>query len=108
MAVKTPVRLAGPANVATGPATVYTVPGSTRAVVRYVHVSNPSESPATFTLSVGNDAAATRIYADESVPAGGRFERHVFIPLAADEVLQASSGTNNALKLTIGGTEEAA
>lgn len=106
MAAKIPVRLSGPGNVATGPATKYTTPATTKTILREVIVTNPSGSPATFTLSVGADGAGTRIYDTVSIAAGDRLHEWHFIVLEAAEVIQAASGTNNALKLTINGTEQ--
>ena len=39
---RTPTRFAGPALVTNSAATKYTVPGSTVALVRAIHVSNPT------------------------------------------------------------------
>jgi hypothetical protein len=66
---RTPKRIVGPALVATGPTTVYTVPALTKAVIRHIHVSNPSGSPVTLTLSIGADAAGTRLMSTYSIPA---------------------------------------
>ena len=60
-------RLAGPAQVSNAAATKYTAPAA-GAIVRHVRVSNPSGSPVTFTLSVGADAAGTRLFDAFSVP----------------------------------------
>ena len=102
---RAPKRLAGPALVSNSAATKYTVPGSTTAVVRYIHVSNPSGSAVTFTLSIGADATGTRLYNAHSIPANSLFERHVYLVLAAAEIIQAFAGTNNQLTLTIAGDE---
>jgi hypothetical protein len=102
---RTPKRLAGPAQVSNAAATKYTVPALTTAVVRYLHVSNPSGSPATFTLSIGANAAGTRLYDALSIPAGTVYERHVYWVLTAAEIIQALSGTNNVLTLTLFGDE---
>ena len=64
-------RLAGPALVTNSAATKYTTPGATRTIVRHIHVSNPSGgSDATFTLSIGSDAAGTRVIAAETITTG--------------------------------------
>lgn len=101
---RTPTRLAGPANVSNAAATKYTAPAG-GALVRHIHVANPSGSDATFTLSIGADAAGTRILDAVNVPAGTQLEHHCYYPLANGEIVQAFGGTNNALKLTIGGDE---
>jgi len=108
---RTPKRLAGPALVATGPATVYTVPAGTKTVVRHIHVQNPSGSAVTFSLSVGADAAGTRLWSAFSIPAAAAGEResvkdfYVYLVMEAAEILQLSAGTNNILTSTINGDE---
>lgn len=107
----TPKRLYGPALVATGPATVYTVPAVTKTIIRWIHVSNPSASPVTLTLSVGADAAGTRLWQTYSIPAAAAGvtdsvrEFPVYLPLVAAEIIQLSAGTNNILNITITGDE---
>jgi hypothetical protein len=104
---KTPKRIVGPAQVATGPATVYTVPALTKTVLRYLHIQNPSASPVNLSISIGADAAATRIYDTYSIPAKAAgvtdSVRQIWLnePMEAAEILQLSAGTNNVLVITI-------
>ena len=105
MAVKTQTRMAGPAQVSNSTATKYTVPGSTIAVVRHVRVSNPSGSAATFTMSVGADAAGTRLFDAYSIPANSVYDWYCYLVLVAAEIIAAHSGTNNVLTLTISGDQ---
>ena len=108
---RTPTRLYGPAQIATGPTTVYTVPASTKTVIRHVHVSNPSGSPVTLTLSIGADAASTRLFATYSIPAAAAgvtdSVREIFWYQIMDaaEILTLSAGTNNILVIVINGDE---
>ena len=108
---KTIKRLYGPAQVATGPATVYTVPASTKAVIRHVMVSNPSGSPVTLTISVGADAASTRILGAYSIPAAAagvtdsRRDFYWSLVMDAAEILTLSAGTNNILVIVVNGEE---
>lgn len=102
---RTPTRLAGPAQVSNSAATKYTVPGATTAVVRHIHISNPSGSAVDFTLSIGTDAAGVRLFDGYSIPADSVFERHVYWVLDAAEIIQAFAGTNNVLTLTLNGDE---
>jgi len=99
----TPLRLHGPAQVATGPATKYTVPAATKTVVRHVHIQNPSGSPVTFTMSVGADAVGTRVFDAFSIPANSVYDWWTYLVLEAAEIIQAGAGTNNILTLTIDG-----
>jgi hypothetical protein len=102
---RTAKRLAGPALVTNSAATKYTAPASTKARVRYIHVQNPSGSAVTFTMSIGSDAAGTRIYDAYSIAASSLFERFVDFILEPAEIIQALAGTNNILTLTVSGEE---
>jgi hypothetical protein len=106
-----PKRLYGPAQVATGPATVYTVPALTKTIIRQIHVSNPSASPVTLTLSVGADGVTTRLFSTYSIPAAAAgitdSVRDIFMYLIMDaaEILTLSAGTNNILVIVVTGDE---
>lgn len=100
---RTPTRFAGPALVSNAAATKYTVPGSTTALVRSIHVSNPTASPVDFTLSIGTDAAGTRIYDGRAIPADSAVTFWCYHALVAAEIIQAFAGTNNVITLTIDG-----
>ena len=108
---RTAKRLVGPAVIATGPATVYTVPASTKTIIRHIHVQNPSGSAVTFTLSIGADAAGTRLFDAYSIPAAATGvtdsvrEIFWFQIMDAAEILTVSAGTNNILTITISGDE---
>jgi len=102
-------RLHGPAQVSNAAATKYTVPANTRTILRQIHVQNPSGSAVTFTLSIGADAAAVRLYDAFSIPAAAAGEResvkdfYCYHVLEAAEVIQAFAGTNLILTLTLNG-----
>ena len=104
-------RLWGPAQVATGPATVYTAPASGKALLVVLHVNNPSGSPVTFSLSIGADAASTRFYDAYSIPAKAAgvtdSARDIYLQVAleAGEIVQLSAGTNNILVVSASGYE---
>ena len=106
-----PKRLYGPAQVATGPTTVYTVPALTKTIIRHIHVNNPSASIVTLTISIGADAAGTRFYDVYSIPAksAGVIDsvREIFTYLIMDaaEILTLSAGTNNILVIVVNGDE---
>lgn len=101
-------RMHGPAQVSNAAATKYTVPAGLRAIIRHIHVQNPSGAPVTLTVSIGADAAAVRIFDAYSIAAGAVFDHYCYYVLAAAEIIQALAGTNNILTLTINGDEEAA
>jgi len=108
---KTAKRLVGPALIATGPTTVYTVPALTKTIIRHIHLSNPSGSPVTLTLSIGADAAGTRLWETYSIPAAAAGvvdsvrEIYMYLIMDAAEILTISAGTNNILNITISGDE---
>lgn len=98
-------RLAGPAQLTNSAATVYTVPGGTTTVVRDINVANTTGGAVTFTLSVGADAAGTRLYSAVSIPANSTFQRTGSVVLTAGEVIQAYASAGTSLTLTINGVE---
>jgi hypothetical protein len=100
-------RLFGPALLTNSAATKYTVPASTTAILRHIRISNTSGTAATVVISIGADAAGTRIFSSENVPANQSIYWSGFLVMAAAEVLQAYSGTNNVLTLTVSGVEVA-
>lgn len=108
---RTAKRLAGPAAVSNAAATKYTVPALTKTIIRQLHVQNPSASPVTFTVSIGADAAGTRLYDAYSVPAAAAgvsasvLDIFGYWVVDAAEIVQAFAGTNNILTLTIFGDE---
>lgn len=101
-------RLAGPAQVSNAAATKYTVPTSVRTIVRHIHVSNPTGSSVDFTLSIGADAAATRLFDGYPISADSVLDHFCYYVLTAAEIIQAFAGTNNVITLTIDGDEELA
>lgn len=101
-------RVHGPAQVSNAAATKYTVPGSTRFTMRHIHIQNPSGSTVKFTMSIGADAAALRLFDAYSIAAGAILDWYPFIQLDAAEIIQAFADTNNILVLVIDGTEHTA
>ena len=104
---KVATRIVGPALIATGPTTIYTVPALSKTVLRLIHIQNPSGSAVTFSISIGADAAATRIFQTYSVPAAAAGvtdsvrDIWLYIPMEVGEILTASAGTNNILTITV-------
>jgi len=101
---KTAKRLYGPAALTTSAATKYTVPSTTKTIIRHIHVSNTSAAPLTFTLSVGADAAGTRLFDGYSIAAGAVLDWFGYLVMDAAEILQAL-GSGTALVLTVFGDE---
>lgn len=103
----TPKRLYGPASLTTSAATVYTAPGGTDVAIVDIHVCNETASVATLTLSIGTDGAGKRLFKETPIQPYSALQRIGNQYLAAGEVIQAYSGTNAALTLTISGIETA-
>jgi hypothetical protein len=98
-------RLFGPAQLTNVAATKYTPPALTRTLVRHVRVSNPSALPVNFTMSVGADGVATRLYDAFSIAAGAVHDWYPFLMLETADFLQAFGSTTLVLVIEIGGTE---
>jgi hypothetical protein len=98
-------RLAGPALISNAAATKYTVPAVTKTIVRHVHVENPTGAAVTFTMSIGADAAGTRLFDAYIIAAGAVLDHFCYYVLEAAEIIQALAGTNNVMTLTIDGDE---
>lgn len=101
----TAVRMVGPDDIPNSTTTLYTVPGSTKAIIRNIHIANTTGTAATIKMSIGADSAATRILGDLSIPAAGTYDWSGFMVLEAGETLRATGGTNNALTVTVSGVE---
>ena len=98
-----PTRFHGPAQVSNAAATKYTVLTEEKIEIRHIHISNPSASAVTFTMSIGTDAAAVRLFDGYSIPANSIFDHFCYYVASAAEIIQGFAGTNNVLVLTING-----
>jgi len=99
------VRLFGPAQLTNAAATKYTVPASTVTIIQYLTISNPTGGAVAFTMSIGADAAGTRVYDAYSIPAGTTLTLFVKYVLAAAEIVQAFASANTSLVMTLNGQE---
>lgn len=103
---RTPKRLFGPAALSNAAATKYTVPASTKTIVRHIHVTNSAGSACLFTLSIGADATGTRLFDSFNIPASpGAYDHYCYHVLETTEIIQANMATSNSLELTINGDE---
>lgn len=98
-------RLVGPVQIATGPATVYTVPAVTKTTVRHIHVYNPGGGTVKLTMSIGADAAGTRVFDAFPVAEDVPFDHYGIYHLSATEVIQLAADVNNQLVIVIDGEE---
>lgn len=100
-----PKRLAGPLLVTNSVVTRYTCPALTKAIIRKIHVFNNSGTAATFTLSVGADAAGTRYLDAVSIPTLTSVDYWCYLIVDAAEIVQTNAGTTNVLVITLEGDE---
>lgn len=96
----------GPALVASGPATIFT-PGAAELIeVQMFHLSNPTGSAVSVTLSKGADAAGTRFFGTNTVanvPANSTVQVIGPFYFPAGVICQASAGTNNVVTIDVEG-----
>jgi hypothetical protein len=101
-----PKRLYGPAQLAAAAATVYTVPAGRIAVIRNIHIVNPTAGDLTFTISIGADAAATRIFSAQTALSEDVYDSFAPFVMTGAEILQAWASAAASLVLTVDGEEE--
>ena len=99
----TPRRI-GPGALGAAASTLFTVPGATTTILRNIHVANTTAAPIAVRVSIGADAAGTRLYSDTAVPANGALDWSGFIPMSATEILQGMGGSTG-LTLTAGAVD---
>lgn len=87
-------RLFGPIAGTGSAATLLTATASRTTIIRVLHICNTTSGALTFRMSIGADAAGTRLFSDQSVPANGvlRIDGG-FDVLAAGETLQWNAPT---------------
>lgn len=105
VASKTPVRAYGPAQLPSSSATRYTVPAGRIAVLRHIHVINPTAGAVTVTVSIGTDATGTRLFSGKSLAAGAEYDHLGYWVLGPGEVLQANASSGSSLVMTVFGDE---
>lgn len=98
-------RLVGPKQLANSATTEYTVPGATSAVIRMIHLSNPTSGALTVTISIGADAASTRIFDAYTIPALSVFGYPCNFAMATTEIIQASCSAATSVVIVISGIE---
>jgi hypothetical protein len=98
-------RLVGPSLLTASEQTLYTVPAATTAILRGLRVANNSTSTVTLTVSIGADAAGTRLYSSFDLLAKSVHDWSGFLVLAAGETLRGYAGTANQLVISVSGVE---
>lgn len=100
-------RLFGPAQLTAAAATKYTAPTGKKALIRCLHFYNADSTARTVTVSVGADAAGTRILDGFSIAAGSVYDLWQYLELDAAEIIQAFADVTLKVTLTIEGDEDA-
>lgn len=101
---RTAKRLFGPLLVTNAVVTRYTVPALTKAIIRHIHISNPGAS-INLDMSIGADAAGTRIFDDFPVPANNVYDWYGYAVMDAAEILQTLASVTNQITITGFGDE---
>lgn len=98
-------RLAGPLLITNAVVTRYTVPANTKTIIRNIHIANNAGTSVDVTLSIGADAAGTRIL--DAIPVPGDTTLDLYGPYVMDaaEILQSNASVTNQLTLTLAGEE---
>lgn len=99
-------RMYGPAQPATGGTTLFTVPGSHSYHVTSITIANTTAIPATITISIGADAAATSLMRAVPVAGNETIVLNGYWFLAAGDDMRASQGTSAAITVTVSGVDE--
>lgn len=100
-------RLVGPKTVENSDTAQYNSTGKTVAI-RHIHISNSTANEVTFTMSIGADAAGTRLFDGYPIPARSVYTYPCNIVLVSGDgvsAIRASAGTAASLTLTISGVE---
>lgn len=98
-------RLFGPAQLTNAAATKYTVPSSTKTIIRMMHWFNQTDSTHVITWSIGSDAAGVRLYDSFSLGARQPYTWNCYLPMDAAEILQAFADAGSSINMTITGDE---
>jgi hypothetical protein len=94
----------GPALVATGPTTILTAPSTEQWICDVIWVSNPTNAAVSLTVSIGADAAATRIIGTNTaanIPANATTPFYGRWRIPASGTMTASAGTTNVLVIMV-------
>jgi|SRR6516164_820408 hypothetical protein len=104
-----PNRLVGPLQLAGADALLFTAPASGGtpngggAIVRHIHVENPTGGAVNLFLSIGADTAANRIYDTFAIAAGAILDVFCYYVLGPAETLRGHASAATSLGCTIDG-----
>lgn len=98
-------RLFGPAQLTGATATKYTVPASTKTLVRHMHFFNADVASRNLTVSLGADAAGTRLFDAFPIAAKTAYDWYPFLVMDAAEIIAAFADTTLTISMEMSGTE---
>jgi hypothetical protein len=101
-------RFYGPALLPSSAVTLFACHAGRRAFIKRMHVSNPSAGAVDLTLSIGSDAAGTRVNDDYAIGADSAQGYSTYYVLEAGEAMQALAGSAATINLTLSGWEDPA
>ena len=84
---------------------IYTVPASTTTIIKHIRIVNPSGTAATVTLYHDGTTDAFMILPAATIEAGGWAEYDGVITMETGDTLQAKSGTDDVMTITVYGME---
>ena len=93
----------GPALLTNSAATKVTVPSNEKLNITRLHVSNPTVSTVDFTMSVGADAAGTRMFDAYPIPPDTVLSFPMDLTLEEAEIIQAFASTTSVLVMELEG-----
>lgn len=113
MSARIPKRLAGPIQLASSTATIYTAPNPSslptgmiaKAYIKHIHLSNPTANARTVTMSITADAASKRILDAYTLAAGTTKDDFPMYVLEAGEIIAANADAATAVVCVIDGEE---
>jgi hypothetical protein len=95
-------RIVGPTQLSNTAGTLYTVSSGQKATLKRIHIVNTDSASHTFTLSIGADAAGTRLYMTTTIAAnGGYFDDYANYTLEAGEIFQGYADSASKLTITV-------
>lgn len=98
-------RFSGPAMLTNAAVTQFTAGGAATVTIRNIHVSNGTLFICKFTLSIGTNAAGTRLFDQFPVQPYDVMDWSGLLVVNATEIVQAHADVNDGLVLTISGVE---
>ena len=95
----------GQAQIGSAVSAHYTVPATTTTIIKHLRIVNPTVTAATVTLYHDGTTDAFMILPAATIEAGGWAEYDGVITMETGDTLQAKSGTDDVMTITVYGME---